>query len=97
MPEGIALVCRDLMDRSRIIAAVEATGHSVVPPAEAGLILADLRHATPDDVRAWVSTARVVVFGPHVEEAALAEMASAGAEALPRSRFFQRLPELLGA
>ena len=97
MPEGVAVVSRDLMDRSRIVAAVEATGHPLVQPDEAALVLADLRHATPGAVREWAASARVVVFGPHVEEAALAEMAEAGAEALPRSRFFQRLPELLGA
>lgn len=97
MPDAIAVVSRDLMDRSRIVAAVEATGGSVAPPGEADLVLADLRCTTPDQVRGWSVSARVVVFGPHVEEAALAAMAGAGAEALPRSRFFRVLPELLGA
>jgi hypothetical protein len=68
-----------------------------VDPSEATLVLADLRQATPEEVRSWSSTARVVVFGPHVQEAALTEMSEAGAEAMSRSRFFHALPGLLGA
>ena len=37
----------------------------------------------------------VLAFGPHVEADALAAARRAGAVALPRSAFLQRLPELL--
>lgn len=96
MPERVAVVSRDLMDRSRIVAAVEATGGSLVDPAEADLVLADLRLVDPDQVRVWAGTARVVVFGPHVDGEGLAAAAAAGAEAMARSRFFPALGELLG-
>ena len=68
MPEAVAIVSRDLMDRSRIVSAVEATGGAVVEPEGADLVIADLRFATPELVATWSARARVVVFGPHVEE-----------------------------
>lgn len=93
----VAVVSRDLMDRSKILAVVEASAGEVVPPADADLVLGDVRQVTPEQVSSWVASARVVVFGPHVDTHALAEMRAAGAEALPRSRFFAALPDLLTA
>ncbi len=92
----VALVSRDLMDRSRITSAVQASGGTLVAPEEADVVLADLRQVTPDQIRSWASTSRVIAFGPHVDTGALAAAEEAGAEALPRSRFFPRLADLLG-
>jgi hypothetical protein len=64
--------------------------------AGADLILLDLATGlSPEDV---VSIGPpVVAYGPHVDARALKAAVEAGCrEALPRSKFFRRLPELLG-
>jgi DNA-binding NarL/FixJ family response regulator len=86
-------VVSDLMDRSRISAAVP--GARFVRRGDecagADVIVIDLR-AGADAIttaRNAVPSARIVAFGPHVDHAALAEALAAGADtALPRSRFF---------
>lgn len=109
----VALVGTDLMDRSRIEAGVEPIGYRLVvwrnPGAvEAGLAAArrpvvafvDLTHPVADDIIRTLTGAgmRVIAYGPHVDDNALARARSLGAaEALPRSRFFRRIPDLLPA
>lgn len=84
----------DLMDRSRIAAVlpeaifITAAGEA----AEAAVVLVDLpRHgALIREIRAATPTARIVAFGPHVDDTAFAEALGAGAtEAIARSRFFR--------
>ena len=83
----------DLMDRSRVSAAL-ADARFTRDPADcagADVVLVDLaRHA--DDVaavRAAAPAARIVAFGPHVDDEALARARADGADAvLPRSKFF---------
>jgi len=105
-----ALVGVDVMDRSRIEPAVKAAGLRLEvwrnPAAiDAGLdgplpvvVLVDLAHPAADDALRSASSAgvRTFAFGPHVDDIALVRAKSLGAQdALARSRFFRRLPELL--
>jgi hypothetical protein len=87
----------DLGDRARIAAAVpDATfvgAAALLPRAAEGadVVLVDLGRAGVLDVLAEVVgvAGRVVGFGPHVDTELLAAATAAGAEAVPRSRFFR--------
>lgn len=96
---GLVAVTRDLMDASRIRAAVpDATvvaGVDGPEPVSADLIVLDLV-AGIDPAAAAAIGPPVVAYGPHVDSEALATAVVAGcADALPRSVFFRRLPALL--
>ena len=72
----------------------EAATTGVAP----ALVLVDLTHVAADDAIRSFSAAglRVVAFGPHVDDVAMARAAALGAgEVLPRSRVIRRLPDLL--
>jgi hypothetical protein len=89
----VALVS-DLMDRSRITAALpDADFVSDEAGTEgAAFVVIDLaRHATAvPDVRRRCPTARIVAYGSHVDEATLEAARAAGADdVLARSRFFR--------
>lgn len=101
---------RDLMDRSRIAAALEGTGLDLWPwasveelkqaleerPPVLGLI--DLTHADADDgVRALAEAGvRAIAYGPHVDDVAMVRARTLGAEdAVPRSRFFASIGSYL--
>lgn len=107
---SVALVGVDLMDRARIGEIVAAAGYTLrllrnpaaVAAATTGvapaLVLVDLTHVAADDAIRSFSAAglRVVAFGPHVDDVAMARAAALGAgEVLPRSRVIRRLPDLL--
>jgi len=90
----IVALATDLMDRSRITAAIAgvAFARDVAGCAGADVVIVDLarfasavgelRHAVPD--------ARIVAFGPHVDEDAAATARAEGADVVwPRSRFFR--------
>ncbi len=109
-PPAVVLVGTDLMDRSKISNVVAAAGltfdvwrnpAAVEGGLEGGapaLVLVDLTHQASDDVVRLLAGAgvRVVAFGPHVDDFALVRARSLGAaDALPRSRFFRTLPDLL--
>jgi hypothetical protein len=95
----------NLMDRSKIEGPVKAAGmelvvwrsvHEISDPPR--VVFVDL--AAPDADRAIRTLAeagsRVVAFGPHVDDMAMVRARSLGAaDALPRSRFFRQIPELL--
>jgi hypothetical protein len=88
----------DLMDRSRIAAAVPDAVFVRDPRELAGraarVVLVDLSRPGVLDVVALV-TAPVIGFGSHVDEELLAAARAAGcAEVLPRSRFFNRVASL---
>ncbi len=106
----VALLGTDLMDRSRIEPVAQSGGLRLEvwrnPAAiEAGLegsvpaiLLVDLAHPAADEaIRAGSEAGvRTIGFGPHVDDVALVRARSLGAtDALARSIFFRRLPELL--
>ena len=89
----------DLMDRARIDERILDVRH--VRPGQIGaaaqpgdLVLVDLKKVGSAVALATATGARVVGFAPHVDEELLALAASAGCEALPRSVFFRRLPDV---
>ena len=88
----VALV-DDLMDRSRLSAALPATTYRRDPVAvDASVVIIDLAayaDAVPV-VRAAAPAARIVAFGSHVDASVLDDARAAGADlVLPRSRFFR--------
>ena len=103
-PEVVALV-PDLMDRSRISAAVAGVRFvadadalsEAVGAAPGAVALVDLGrpHALEAGRRLVATGTRVVGFAAHVDGALLSAADAAGIEALPRSRAFRSLPTLL--
>jgi hypothetical protein len=89
----VALV-GDLMDRSRISAAVADVVFTTDPGACSGadVVVVDLaRHgAAVPAVREAAPHARIVAFGPHVDAEVLARAGTQGADVvLARSQFFR--------
>lgn len=95
----LVILTKNLMDASRVQAAMpdSAVARSLTDDilTSADLILLDLSSGiTPVEVVAIGPT--VVAYGPHVDTEALAGALAAGCrEALPRSRVFQRLADLI--
>jgi hypothetical protein len=95
----VAAYTPDLMDRSKITAAVPDCRFVARPEALVGLagtevILVDLSKRGVSEVLADIvaSGARVVGYGSHVDHQLLAAAEAAGVgEVLPRSKFFSRL------
>lgn len=84
----------DLMDRSRISAAVQGVefARDAVAAEGADVVVVDLARdaSLVAAVRAAAPTARIVAFGPHVDTAVLDRADRDGADrVLPRSKFFQ--------
>ncbi len=85
----------DLMDRSRLRAALGDTVRFAKAPSEASdaeLVVVDLaRHAhAVAAIRRAAPRARIVAFGPHVDDDALRSARTAGADVvMARSRFFR--------
>ena len=82
------------MDRSRLATAVPGVEFITERAAigEADVIVVDLARYAADlrSVRESAPTARIVGFGPHVDEAAMARARSDGADlVVARSRFFR--------
>ncbi|MBM3670611.1 MAG: DNA-binding response regulator [Actinobacteria bacterium] len=89
----VALV-PDLMDRSRVTAALPDVEFVSDPTAVAGadVIVVDLARHAGDvaAIRAAAPEARVIAFGPHVDDAMLTDASADGADVvMPRSRFFR--------
>lgn len=89
------VLCTDLMDRSKIAAALpDATFvrslAKLADQTDATLVIVDLRKVDDPEQLADLTT-RTIAFGSHVDEDVLAAATAAGAEALPRSVFFRRL------
>ena len=98
---NVAAYTPDLMDRSKIAAALEGCRFVARPEALVGLagidvVVVDLSkkgviEALPDIV---AGGARVVGYGAHVDHKLLAAAEAAGvADVLPRSKFFARLSD----
>ncbi len=102
----VVAVVPDLMDRSKVSAAAQATGVEVTfvpvgrvdPEAPADLVLIDL--SRPGSLAAVAALAAVgrdmIGFGSHVDTEVLDAARIAGCrQVLARSAFFARLPALL--
>jgi len=95
----LVILTKNLMDASRVQGAMSgsAVARSLTDDVliNADLILLDLSSGiAPADVVAIGPP--VVAYGPHVDTEALAGAVAAGCrEALPRSRVFQRLSDLI--
>ena len=98
---AVAAYTPDLMDRSKIAAALPACRFVARPEALVGLagievVVVDLSkkgvlEALPDIV---AGGARVVGYGAHVDHKLLAAASAAGVDdVLPRSKFFARLAD----
>jgi hypothetical protein len=90
----IVVFADDLMDRSRISAALGDVTYARDPATAAGadVVVVDLaRHAgAVAEVRASSPATRIVAFGPHVDTELLDCATADGADVVvPRSRFFQ--------
>ena len=93
----IVALAPDLLDRSQIAGAVPdavfVNAAALLPAAADGadVVLVDLGRAGVLDVLDAVVAAagRVIGFGSHVDTEVLAAATAAGAEAMPRSRFFR--------
>ena len=90
----VCALVSDLMDRSKLTAA--SADVVFVRDAEAcagaDVVVVDLARfgAEVAKVRAFAPAARLVCFGPHVDEARAAAATEAGADVvLPRSKFFR--------
>jgi hypothetical protein len=100
---AVAAYTPDLMDRSKISAAVPTCRFVARPEALVGLagtdvILVDLSKKGVLDVLGDIVAggARVLAYGSHVDKALLAAATEAGCtEVLPRSQFFSRLSDLI--
>jgi hypothetical protein len=92
-PPAIAAFVDDLMDRSRLSAALPTVTYVRSPAGlEASVVIIDLAaHADAVPVvRAALPAARIVAFGSHVDGAVLDAARNAGADVVvPRSRFFR--------
>jgi len=90
----VTAVVTDLMDRSRIAAALPATrfvADSSAVGNDAELIVIDLARAAPAiaELRATRPGARILAFGSHVDREAAAGAEADGAHlVLTRSKFF---------
>jgi DNA-binding NarL/FixJ family response regulator len=89
----VCALVTDLMDRSRISGAIADAVFVRDPAACAGadVVIVDLAKSGGEvgALRAVAPAAKVVCFGPHVDEASAAAAREAGADVvLPRSRFF---------
>jgi hypothetical protein len=85
----VALVS-DLMDRSKLSGAIPGVVFSLSDNAD--VVIIDLARGADrvSQVRASHPDARIVCFGPHVDDDAMAAAKTAGADVvLPRSRFFR--------
>ena len=89
-----------MMDRSRITAAVPDIEYPPGPEgcAEADVVIVDLarRADALAAVRAQAPTARIIAFGPHVDEQVFEAARRDGADrVLARSRFFRDVASAL--
>jgi DNA-binding NarL/FixJ family response regulator len=97
----IVALSSDLMDRSKLSAAIDgiAFARDVGECDEADVVIVDLaRYADAvGALRAALPDARIIAFGPHVDEDAVVAARAAGADLVwPRSRFFRDPPAALG-
>jgi hypothetical protein len=90
----IVALSSDLMDRSRMTAAIDGISfaRNAAECAEADIVIVDLARFSSevDELRRALPGARIVAYGPHVDEDAATDARDAGADVVwPRSRFFR--------
>ena len=90
----------DVMDRSRLSAAIPDVEfvRDAADCADAEIVVVDLARCGDDvvAVRAIAPTARVVAFGPHVDDGRFDAARADGADVVvPRSRFFRDIAAAL--
>ena len=91
-PANVVALVVDLADRMAIGDGVRFVSNpEALVSADADLVLVDLAIPGALDVISQL-TGRVIAFGPHVATDVLAAAEGAGAEAVPRSRFFREQP-----
>jgi len=86
----VCALVSDLMDRSRISAAIPEVGFSL--DATAQVVVIDIARSAQvvAEIRAEMPGVRIVCYGPHVDDESAAAALAAGADVvLPRSRFFR--------
>ena len=97
----VCALVSDLMDRSKISAAVPDASfvRTADKCADADVVIVDLARFGGEVAPARVAApaARLVCFGPHVDEEGAAAASAAGADAvLPRSQFFRDVAAAVG-
>jgi hypothetical protein len=90
----VVALASDLMDRSRMTAAIAGIAFARDPTECEGadVVIVDLARfaSAVGDLRRALPNARIVTFGPHVDEDAAAGARASGADVVwPRSRFFR--------
>jgi DNA-binding NarL/FixJ family response regulator len=86
----VCALVTDLMDRSRISAAIPDVQFML--DGNADVVVIDLARGPQlvPEIRAEMPAVRIVCYGPHVDDEAAAAARAAGAdEVMPRSRFFR--------
>ena len=86
----VVALTTDVMDRSRLSAAIPGVVFALKGDAE--VVIVDLARGVDQvgAVRASYPNARIVCYGPHVDDTSLDAARAAGADVvLPRSRFFR--------
>lgn len=99
MNQPVVVFAPDLMDRSRIAAAIPdavfVRTADMLPLTPARLVLVDLGRAGVVETIPRID-APVIGFASHVDDELMASARAAGCrEVLPRSRFFRTLPALV--
>ena len=93
---GALVVTDNLLDRTRIEAALGAAGWRTVAEADGAVVIVDLEARGADAVISESAGIRVIAYGPHVDDIAMARARALGADqVLPRSRFFRDIGSLL--
>ncbi len=90
----VVALSSDLMDRSRMTAAIPGISFARdrAEYKEADVVIVDLARfgSAVGEVRRALPNARIVAFGPHVDEDAATDARESGADLVwPRSRFFR--------
>ena len=86
----VCALVTDLMDRSKISAALGEVGFSLDGNAEVVIVDLARNPQVVAEIRAEMPGVRIVCYGPHVDEAAAEWARAAGAGVvLPRSQFFR--------
>ena len=86
----VCALVSDLMDRSRISAAIPGVVFSLDATAEVVVIDIARSAQVVAEIRAEMPGVRIVCYGPHVDDEAADAARAAGADVvMPRSRFFR--------
>jgi len=93
----VSALVTDLIDRSRISVALPGATFMLTPDAD--VVIVDLGRGIDQvvTVRNSHPDARIVAYGPHVDDESMAAARSAGADVVvPRSRFFRDPAQIVG-